>query len=265
VDRWTTALSSTRIIGNVDRALLTTEVAYVSDRPERARLQHGLLRSGSPFRFNRGAMPGDYGRASVALEYHPRVTGETLSPGVGARVEYEIASGDLDWRRVEVRLAARRYWHGLVFASRVDAGAVFGSTLPPQTLYELGGTAILPSYLYKQFGGDRAALGRGIAAYYFPVLRSPLRFGRFVLPGLSPGIGAGVQGGWSEASSPAARSALLLLGGDGATPLSRPTDGVRATADVRLTLLSGAIGAGFARPIDHAGPWKPFFVWGAAF
>jgi len=58
---------------------------------------------------------------------------------------------------------------------------------------------------------------------------------------------------------------MLALGGDGITPLSIPTDRVRATADFRFTLLSGAIGAGMARPIDHAARWRPFFVWGAAF
>jgi hypothetical protein len=132
-------------------------------------------------------------------------------------------------------------------------------------LYELGGGLDLPSYSYKEFGGDRAAIGRGLVAYHFPVLRRPRRVGPFMIPGISPGIGAGVQGGWAEASSDAARRALLALGSDGVTPLSRPTGRIRATADVRFTILSGAIGAGFARPIDQPGHWKPFFVWGAAF
>ena len=79
-----------------------------------------------------------------------------------------------------------------------------------------------------------------------------------MLPGISPGIGSGVQAGWAEASSATARDALTLLG-------SVPSQRIRATADVRLTVLSGAIGAGFARPIDQQGKWKPFFVWGAAF
>ena len=132
-------------------------------------------------------------------------------------------------------------------------------------MYELGGTENLPSYAYKEFGGDRAAIGRALAAYHFPVLRMPRRVWFLTIPGISPGVGTGVHGGWAEASSDAARRALLALGRDGVTPLSRPTDGIRATADVRFTILSGAIGAGYARPIDHAGRWRPFFVWGAAF
>ena len=264
VDRWLAAVSSTRIFGNVDRAMLTGELALVEDRAERTRVTKAFL-YGDPFRPNRNAFDGRYGRASVSLELHPRVAGESLSPGFGARLLYEVASGDLDWQRVEARLAARRYWHGLVLASRLDAGAVFAPVIPPQTLYEVGGYADLPSYGYKEFGGDRAALGSGLIAYYFPVLRTPRRVKLFVIPGISPGVGAGIHGGWTQASSDAARAALLALGGDGVTALSRPTDRIRATADFRFTILSGAIGAGFARPIDQPGKWRPFFVWGAAF
>ncbi len=264
MDRWTGALNTTRIFRSVDRAILTAEVAYVEDRVEFARLKNGVFGS-EPFRPNRGGAPGRYARASARLEWHPRVTGESLSPGFGARLFTEAASGDLDWQRIEARLAARRYWRGVAFSTRVDAGAVFGSVLPPQVLYEIGGAHDLPSYDYKEFGGDRAALGRGLAAYYFPFLRTPLRLGRLVLPGISPGIGTGVQGGWAEASTGAARRALLALGGDGVTPLSRPTQRIRATTDVRLSFLSGAIGFGLARPIDEPGEWKPFFVWGASF
>jgi hypothetical protein len=263
VTRWTGALSTTRIVGNVDRALLSAEAAYVREGPEVTRVNEPLL-YGDPFRANRNAVAGDYARATAALEFHPRVTGESLSPGFGARAEYEIATGDLDWQRVEIRLATRQYWRGLVFASRIDAGAVFGDPLPPQVMYEIGGTNALLSYDYKEFGGDRAAIGRGLVAYYFPFLRTPVRLARIVLPGLAPGIGTGVQGGWTEASSAAARAALLALG-DGITPPSVPTGRVRATGDVRLTFLSGAIGVGFARPLDHVDKWKPFFLWGASF
>lgn len=257
VDRWMGAYSATRVLGGVDRALLTSEVAYVADRPEVARLQNGVFAS-KPFRPNRVATGGDYARASSELQWHPNVTGDALSPGLGLRLYYEVASGDLDWQKAEVRVAARHYWRGIAFASRLDAGAVRGATLPPQVMFELGGARDLPSYSYKEFGGDRAATGRGLAAYYFPVLRTPRRIGPIVLPGLSPGIGAGANAGWAEASTDAARAALQALG-------SVPTGRVRATVNLRFTLLSGALGAGMARPVDRAGPWKPFFVWGGAF
>ena len=257
VDRWTAGVSTTRIFKNVDRGLLTTELAYVADRQEVARLDRGVFTSRA-FLPNRVADNGNYARALARLEWHPGVTGETLAPGFGTRLTYEVAAGDLDWQRAEARIAARKYWHGVVFASRIDAGAVGGDALPPQIMYELGGAMSLPSYGYKEFGGDRAAVGRVMAGYHFPVLRTPRRLGFFVIPGLAPGIGAGVQSGWAEASSPSATAALTRLG-------SVPTNGIRATADYRLTFLSGAISVGMARPIDQAGRWKPFFSWGAAF
>jgi hypothetical protein len=264
LDRRLAALNTTRVFRDVDRAMLTVEGALVEDRTEIARLEKGVF-GGERYRPNRNATPGRYARGTAKLEWHPRVTGESLAPGFGARLTYEIAAGDLDWQRVEARLALRQYWRGIVLASRLDAGAVFGSVLPPQVLYEVGGVYDLPSYEYKEFGGDRAAVGRALAAYYLPIGRTPLRIGRLVLPGISPGIGAGIQGGWTDATTDAARAALLALGGDGVTPLSRPTDRIRATADLRVTLLSGAIGFGISRPVDQPGEWKPFFVWGASF
>jgi len=264
VDRRMAALATTRVFRNVDRALITVQGAVVEDRPEVQRVGTAPL-FGGDFRPNRIAFAGRYGRGTVALEYHPRVSMESLSPGLGARLLYEVAAGDLDWQRVEARLAARRYWHSFILASRLDAGAVFASIYPPQTLYELGGYATLPSYEYKEFGGDRAALGSTSIAYQFPLWRTPRRIRWLVIPGLSPGITSGIRGGWTEASSDAARQALFALGGDGVTPLSRPTDRIRAIADVRLTVLSGALGFGISRPIDHAGRWKPYFAWGSAF
>jgi len=265
VDRRTAALSVTRIVHDVDRALLSAEVAYVGDRNEIARLANGVFSTGVAFKPNRSALSGDYARGTLRIDYHPRVSGEGLTPGLGVRIVYTVASGDLNWQRLDAGLSARRYWHGFIFASHLDAGAVFGNVIPPQMLYELGGGDNLPSYKYKEFGGDRAALGRGLVAYYFPVLRRPTRLGRLVLPGLSPGIGAGIQGGWAGALSSAARTSLLALGGDGITPLSVPSDRVRATADFRVTILSGAIGAGIARAVDQPARWRPFFVWGAGF
>ena len=257
VDRWIAGVNTTRIFKSIDRGLLTTEAAFVADRSEPARVRRAPIAS-RDFRPNRPADDGEYLRGTARLEWHPSVTGETLAPGFGSQILYEIAEGSLSWQRIEARVAARKFWRGVVFASRIDAGTVIGDNLPPQVLYELGGAMSLPSYEYKEFGGDRAAIGRAMAGYAFPVLRTPRRLGFFVIPGLAPGVAAGVQSGWAEASSASGRAALARLG-------SVPTTGVRATADYRLTFLSGAMGVGMARPIDKAGKWEPFFVWGASF
>ena len=255
VDRWIAAYSATRIFKNIDRALLTNEIAFVADRPAHARLDRAVF-GGDPFRPVRPADRGDYARLITRLEWHPRVTGENLYPGVGILIANELASGALDYDRVDVRVAARRYWRGISFATRIDAGTVTGDPIPLQAMYELGGGLNLPSYEYKEFGGDRAAVGRAGASFQFPFLRTPVRVGPFMLPGLGPGLAAGVQGGWTEASTDAARAALSALG-------SVPTTRVRATADYRLTFLSGALSVGMARPIDQPGTWKFFFAWGA--
>jgi hypothetical protein len=63
-------------------------------------------------------------------------------------------------------------------------------------------------------------------------------------------------------SNAAAQSALVELGTaiDPVTgisiPVSRPTNGVRASAEFLLTFFNGALGAGVARAIDTRGAWK---------
>jgi len=264
VDRRVAAYSVARVLGNVDRGLVTAEAAFASDAAESARMSSVVLHN-TTLLPNRLATPGTYARATVSAEYHPRVTGATLTAGLGARFQYQAGHGDLNWQRLDATLAGRRYWRGLALAGRVDGGVLAGTVLPPQQLFELGGTDNLPAYQYKEFGGDRAALGRGLVAWYLPVARTPRRVWRLILPGLSPGIGVGLQGGWAEATTLASRQALLALGGDGITPLSRPTDGIRASGDVRLTLLSGAVGGGITRAIDQPDHWKAFFGFGLGF
>ncbi|HUF31459.1 MAG TPA: hypothetical protein VMM77_12480, partial [Gemmatimonadaceae bacterium] len=63
-------------------------------------------------------------------------------------------------------------------------------------------------------------------------------------------------------SGPEAAAALLELGTtiDGESgaivPLSRTTDGVRASAEFLVTFFSGALAVGVTRPIDRQGPWR---------
>jgi len=89
--------------------------------------------------------------------------------------------------------------------------------------------------------------------------------GQFIFPGFAPGVAAGVHGAWTEISSAEAQAAVLKLGvtpgvGDGPDiPLSRATDGVRASAEFLATLFSGALAFGVTRAIDHSDRWK--FTW----
>ena len=85
---------------------------------------------------------------------------------------------------------------------------------------------------------------------------------QLIAPGLAPGIAAGIHGAWTEVSSDAAERALFALGtrtdpvSGALIPLSRPTGGMRASAEALVTFFSGAIGIGVARPIDRRGAWK---------
>ena len=257
VDRRLALASLTRVLGSVDRGLLTLQFGAGSDRAESARLTHGLF-GGETFRPNRGVRQGSYVLSVVDLELHPNAGGESVHPGIGAAAHYENGNGRLDWQRAQLSLFGRKYWGPVALGLDVEGGAVWGDVIPPQQLFELGGSGVLPGYLYKEFAGDRAALVRADAFYNFPIWRSPRRLWRTLfVPGLSPGLAAGLQGGWTSLSGAAARVAVDELGAGWSTsPVSRETNGFRATAGLGLTLFSGTVHIGFARPIDHRAPWR---------
>jgi hypothetical protein len=102
-----------------------------------------------------------------------------------------------------------------------------------------------------------------VLGYTLPVLRAPILLpSRLILPGLAPGLAIGVNGGWTEISTPAAWEAVRALGTRVDTltgepvPLSRPTDGVRASAELLVTFFSGALSLGATRPLDRSGGWR---------
>ena len=272
VERNTANVSLTRDIGSAHDALVTFQGGVAGDRSQPAILDHSFIGIGQ-YRINRASANGNYVFASSTLEVHPDVTGVFLEPGMGLIASYEAASGQLSFQRAELTLAARRNFSDLVIAAVVQGGVVLGRAIPPQTLFELGAENVLPGYDYKQFAGDRAAGGGVLASYTFPVLRKPWRVVRSVmLPGLSPGVAAGVQSGWAEASSSAVLASIQQLdpnavsdceaAGSCPTPLSVPTKGIRATADFRLTFFGGLVGIGVARPVDKAAPWRLAFRFG---
>ncbi len=266
VDRRTASLSLTRVFGALANGLATVQAGVGDDRPERKRLSRGLFLTGDGFRPNRGVEPGTYGHLVADLELHPNVSGDFVQPGFGARAHYELGAGDLDWQRIELNLAERRYWGPLSLAIHADGGVVVANHPPPQTLFELGGSGTLPGYDYKQFAGDRAALFRTFASYRFPVWKMPLRVWRYVLPGFSPGVAASMQGGWAELSSAAAREAVAELAVDPTgTPVSDATHGVRATFGAGLTFFSDVVHVGVARSLDRGAPWKFVVGFGTTF
>ena len=266
VDRRTVALSLTSILGGAESAIASAQLGVGSDHAEPSRLQHGLI-AVRAFEPNRGAASGSYAKGAVDLEWHPSVTGDFLRPGVGARIHYEVAAGQLAWQRVEAGLAARRYLGNFSLVMHTDAGAAFGNGLPPQVLFELGGTESLPGYSYKEFAGDRAVVFRSFASYRLGIWERPIHLGRtLMLPGLSPGLVTSLEGGWSNLSTGAARRAAIELGTtDTGDPISRPTDRVRSTFGAGISLFSDVLHVGAARPLDHTAPWRFTIGFGALF
>jgi hypothetical protein len=264
VDRRSAALSLTRVLGSLDRGLATVQFGVANDRSERKRLSRGLF-GADDFRSNRGVDEGTSFVSVADLELHPNVGGEFVEPGVGGRLHLESGRGDLDWTRAEVELSVRKYIGPYSFAAQADGGLVAGSDPPPQQLFELGGDESLPGYDYKEFAGDRAALFRTFASYRFGIWQRPQRIWRnYMIPGISPGIAASVQGGWTEFSSAGAvRAASRLI--NGAMPIPRGTNGVRATVGAGLTFFSDIVHIGVARPMDRASHVRVVAGFGTAF
>ncbi|MBA3889106.1 MAG: hypothetical protein H0X64_01105, partial [Gemmatimonadaceae bacterium] len=262
LDRWSATASVTRMLGSGGRSFLRIEAGPAQDRAVEQNISRGLFVEGEGFRPNRGIHEGSYFSSGAVLELNPQVTGLFVNRGVGVRLRYDRADGGLQWQRLEARVAARRPIGPLDLHARVDAGTLIGDAVP-QVLFEIGQWEGLSAYRYKEFGGDRAASGRALLGYTLPVLRAPIRLpNRLFIPGIAPGVAVGVQGGWAEASSEAAWRALRDLGTftDTSTgmqmPISRPTDGIRASGEVLLTLFNGTLALGVARPLDRSGPWR---------
>lgn len=266
VDRKLAIGTVVRVLGSVDHALVTAQLGIGEDRAERARLTRGWIGGGS-FLPNRGVLPGTYGLAMVDAEFHPGLSGDFVQPGVGARLHVESARGELAWQRVEVSVSGRQNIGAVSLSAEAQGGVVTGAVIPPQQLFELGGSSTLPGYDYKQFAGDRAVLFHGFAAYVLPVWRAPRRvWGNLFIPGFAPGVAAGIEGGWTQVSNTAASSAVLALGASASgAPLSVATDRIRATTGVGVTFFSGILHLGVARPIDHPAPWRVVFGGGPSF
>jgi hypothetical protein len=263
LDRTTLSGFVLRTFGPQRRSNMRLEIGPGADHAVVQNISKGLyVQKGSGFRPNRGIREGNYFRTLASMEINPQVSGLFVDRGIGFSAYYDRADGDVRWQRLEVRTAARRELGPFQVFARGDAGALLG-TPAPQMMFELGGDLGLAGYDYKEFAGDRATLIRTVIGYTFPILRAPIRLpSALILPGLAPGIAAGVFGGWTEISSDAARRALLELGTridketGLAVPLSRQTDGMRASGEFLITFFSGAVALGVTRPLDQSAKWK---------
>jgi len=218
-----------------------------------------------PFRPNRVVDPGKYVRTIAELEWNPDVQADLTRERFGGAVRSELGRGDLDYNRTEALVVARHDVGPVLLIGRFYGGASFGTT-PTQQLFEIGSTQNLPGYDYKAFAGDRAWIARATAQYGLHVLRSPFPFvAGFVIPAIAPELNVGLQTGMAWASNDEVKTTIRRLGDkvDESTgevlidpetgqpvPASVPTEKLRATASAGFRLLSGAVYAGVALPID---------------
>jgi hypothetical protein len=267
VDRRSATIAAVRTTG-ARRVLTRVEFGVADDRYRPASYRRSPL-GGEAYRENRRVDHGSYLRSAALVEWHPDFSAEFAKPGVGARLSYERGDGTLQWQRAEVRATARKPFGPFLALARGDVGAVFGSRIPPQQLFELGKFQNLPGYEDKEFAGSRAAVLRASLQYTSPYFRQPIRAGRFFLPALAPGLSVGVQSGWADAMTDAARSSIERLGAPidstllaSWAPVARPTDGIRASLTAGLRFFSGGMFVGATRKVDQAAPWKALITFG---
>lgn len=253
------------------RLVSTLQLARVRDDTVTARVARSPLGLGSDFRANRGATSGAYTRGTATLTVNPRTTLGFIQPGLGALVNLQVGVGAFEYQRLEGRGIAR--WHDgkTTLAGRLDAGAVWGRSLPAQQLIEVGAGQNLLGYDYKAFVGNRAVVVRGMAMRSLPFLGAPVRATpRLLLPAPTPSVVVSLQAGWVGVSGDAAERAQRVLMtsmpdvtnqeycASGARPyeVGRPTCRWRTSVGVGIRFFGGAIGVDVARPVDQKGRWR---------
>jgi hypothetical protein len=268
VDRRSAMLSAAHVVHRRFGSAVRVDIGVADDRNAHPSMERGLI-GRRRFRDNRRVQEGRYARTALTLDWRPDVNGELMRVGYGGRAYYERGDGDLTYQRVEVRAAMRWNSGRVTVAARADAGQVFGRVLPPQQIFELGSSEALPGYGFKEFAGDRAALFRGVVMYRLDRWNVPVRITRRLwLPSPSPALSAGVQAGWTDISTDAARVAIEQLGVVDPNrlalwrPVSRASDGVRATVTGGIRFFGGAVGVLMARPLDHDGKWRLLVTFG---
>jgi len=275
VSRSGATLALVRRVGTTDerrRAIMRAEVGIADDRWRPASVLRGPVRD-TAFRPNHGVDEGTWLRSALLMEWHPDRAPEFVTPGWSGRALLENGMGGLAFTRAEARLTWRQPVGPFVWVARGDVGAVIGHgrdpRIPPQQLFELGRFQNLPAYGDKQFAGSRAAAVRSSLQYTTPWLRNPIRVRqRFWLPALSPGLSIGVQSGWADAPSRAAREAIQRLDTRPPdrlalyAPIATPTNGLRASVTAGARLFGGGLFLGGTRAVDNTAPWRALIAFG---
>ena len=95
-----------------------------------------------------------------------------------------------------------------------------------------------------------------------PFLANPIKLGPKVsMPALAPSISLRFYGGWAEASDAEASASLARLGttynNDGqVVQYSVPSDGAKASGEIRLSLFGSLIGFALAKAFEPGTLWR---------
>jgi hypothetical protein len=256
VDRRSATFAAQRWSAN-RRAVFRLDAGAAEDRYVGANVSKSPILAGdSGFRPNRGVDEGRYTRAAASVTLNPRVHGLSVATGFGAHARYEVGRGDLAWQRVDVRLAAYTRFGPFVASAKVEGGAVVGDNVPAQQLFEIGGSQHLPGYDYKEFAGDRAAIGRAKLQYYFGIWRRPIDLDRFQLPAPDPALYTSVQSGWTGTRESGTLAAMARFRPDESPILT--TGGALTTVAFGLEMFGGYLRFGVARAVDRHEAWRTF-------
>jgi hypothetical protein len=266
VDRLMAGAGLTRFFSAHGPGTLTARLDYVKDRATTADLSTGPL--GQTYTINPYVTPYEYPRAQVGVNWHPEISSHFTRPGIGLHATYEAGGGDLPYQRIQAGFVARANWRKVTLTIVADAGVTLSDNPPTQQLFLIGGSGTMPGYAYDQFGGDVGALTRWMIAVPLPFLQAPLKIGNTTLPPIAPNLSYRFYSGYTETTDAAAQASLDAVGTqvvNGVTqPFSVPSNGIKATQEIRLSLLGTLLGFGAARPLE-GGDWTFTFSFAQAF
>jgi hypothetical protein len=258
-----------RDFGHVNKLRIRLSADWVEDHTTVAWLTSGP--TGQSYPPNPNVDPLDYFRTRAEAIWHPRISARFAEPGVGASALWEHGTGSQSYDRVQAYAIGRANWRRFTFALVGNVGAVYSANPPTQQLFLFGGSGSLPGYAWDQFGGDVAAVVKWMVNIPLPFLADPIKLGPKVsLPALAPNISIRIYSGWAEASNAAASASLFRLGttinSDGqVVQYSVPTDGIKTSGQIRLSLFGSLIGLGLAKAFEPDTQWQFTVDLGLAF
>lgn len=176
----------------------------------------------------------------------------SIGNSVIASLRAEGGVGDWKFGRViglfSTRQSLRRY---VTLATRVDAGTTLGDP-PAQLLLRFGEAEGLRGYAPNEFGGSSAAVGRArLLLFLPPYSQEPLaRFGFFLVPPLRPALVLSGSGAWARVAE-GSRDELFRV-------RSVPTDGVRGTVGIGVSIFEDAFTVEWNRPTGKGAKGKVY-------